>query len=96
MRADLLPTSDQLIAAPELAILHALDAALAAAHRALLAAHPELEEEDLCGDSPLNLDGAGWIADAILTQIAGLDTSIARYRREIARSRRCPAMSYPF
>lgn len=76
--SDGLPTSDQLLAAPELAILHALDATLTAAHRALLAAHPDLDEEDLCGDRPLHLDGSGWIADAIVTQIAGLSASIAR------------------
>src|SRR5438477_433980 len=46
---DGLPTSDQLLADPELAVLHALGAALAAAQRALAAAHPELEEDDFLG-----------------------------------------------
>ena len=82
--------------APELAILHALDATLTAAHRALLAAHPDLDEEDLCGDRPLDLDGSGWIADAIVTQISGLSASIARYRREIDRARRPRFSTYPF
>ncbi len=57
--SDVLPTNDQLLAAPELAILHALDATLTAAHRALLAAHPDLDEEDLCGDRSLHLGQVG-------------------------------------
>lgn len=83
-----LPSSDQLLADPELAVLHALGAALAATQRALLAAHPELEE-DLAGDRPLELPGAGWIADSILTHINGLEQSIQRYRQEVQRARRC-------
>ena len=84
---DELPSLDQLLADPELAVLHALGAALAAAQRALLAAHPELEDDDFAGEESLKLSGAGWIADAILTQLAVLDTSLQRYRREVARSR---------
>jgi len=87
---DKLPTSDQLLADPELAVLHALGAALAAAQRALLAAHPELEEDDPLGDRPLQLDGAGWIADALVTQLAGVEASLQRYRREVARARAWP------
>jgi len=64
----LLPTTDQLLTAPELAILHALETGLAAAQRALLTGYPELQD-DLCGDRPLQLSGSGWIADAIITQI---------------------------
>jgi hypothetical protein len=56
---------------------------------ALLAAHPQLEEEDLAGDRPLELPGAGWIADSILTHISGLEQSIQRYLQEIQRARRC-------
>jgi hypothetical protein len=85
--SDLTPTTDQLLAAPELAILHALEACLAAAQRALLVAYPELEEEDLCSDQPLLLGGSGWIADAIITQSSGLSASIARYRREFEHAR---------
>ena len=87
---DGLPTSDQLLAHPELAVLHALGAALAAAQRALLAAHPALEEDDSLGSRPLRLDGAGWIADALLTQLAGVEASLLRYRREVERARACP------
>ncbi|MFL5349970.1 MAG: hypothetical protein ACJ8AT_34775 [Hyalangium sp.] len=92
----LLPTTDQLLAAPELAILHALEASLAAAQRALLTAYPELEQEDLCGDTPLHLNGSGWIADAILTQSAALCVSIARYRREFERARQARLGDPPF
>jgi hypothetical protein len=82
-----LPSTDQLLANPELAVLHALDAALAAAQQALLAAHPELEEEDLAGGRPLQLDAAGWLADAILTHIAGLEAALRRHRGELHRQR---------
>jgi len=94
--SDLTPTTDQLLAAPELAILHALEASLAAAQCALLAAYPELEEEDLCSDSPLLLSGSGWIADAIITQSCGLSASIARYRREFERARQARLSQSPF
>jgi len=87
---DELPTSDQLLADPELAVLHALGAALAVAQQALLAAHPELEEEDILGSRPLRLDGAGWIAVALVTQIAGVEASLLRYRREVERARAQP------
>jgi hypothetical protein len=91
----LLPTTDQLLAAPELAILHALASCLAAAHHALLTAYPELQE-DLGGDGPLQLNGSGWIADAIVTQIPGLSASIARYRREFERARLARLSDLPF
>jgi len=93
---DELPTLDQLLADPELAILHALRASLAAAQQALLAAHPELEEDDFAGDRSLKLTGAGWIADGLLTQLNGLDTSLQRYRREVARSRAASLHDDPF
>jgi hypothetical protein len=84
------PSLGQLLADPELAVLHALAAALAAAQQALLAAHPELEEDDFAGDRSLKLSGAGWIADGLLTQLTGLEASLQRYRREVARARACP------
>lgn len=90
------PTSDELMVSPELAILHALAAALTAAERALLAAHPELEEEDLCPDAPPRLNGTGWIADAILTHIAGLDACVGRYFAEERRVNGCGIRPPPF
>ena len=92
----LTPTTGQLLAAPELAILHAFEASLTAAQHALLAAYPELEEEELCSQRPLLLGGSGWIADAIVTQISGLSASIARYRREFERARQAPLPELPF
>lgn len=94
--SNLPPTTDQLLAAPELAILHALEASLAAAQRALLAAYPELEQEALGTDQPPLLGGSGWIADAIITQSVGLTASIARYRREFERARRAHLSPSPF
>lgn len=90
----LLPTTHELLAAPELAILHALEASLAAAQLALLTAYPELQEE-LCGEQPL-LGGSGWIADAIILQCSGLSASIARYRREFERARLARLGDPPF
>ena len=92
----LAPTTDQLLASPELAILHALEASLAAAQHALLAAYPELEQEELCSERPLLLGGSGWIADAIITQSCGLSASIARYRRELERARQARLSQSPF
>lgn len=91
-----IPSTDELVSAPELAVLHALDAALAATRHALLAAYPPIEDERLCGDGPIRLDGSGWIADAILTQISALNASLARYRREIRRARHERFMTLPF
>lgn len=91
----LLPTADELLAAPELAILHSLEASLAAAQLALLTAYPELQDE-LCGDPPPLLGGSGWIADAIILQCSGLSASIARYRREFERARRARLRDPPF
>lgn len=92
----LTPTTGQLLASPELAILHALEACLAAAQHALLAAYPELEQEHLCSERPLLLGGSGWIADAIVTQSSGLSASIARYRRELERARQEHLSQHPF
>ncbi len=92
-----IPTSEQLLAAPELAVLHALEAALAVSTRALLAAHPEIEEEDLAGSAPLVLAPAGWIAESALRLIDALEQSIQRYRTEVTRAHaRGRVDPYPF
>ncbi len=90
------PDLEELVAAPELAILHALEATLDAASSALLAAHPELAEQDLAGDMSPALDVSGWMADSIVTHIFGLNAAIARYRRELARARRVYPSEHPF
>ena len=90
------PTSDELLASPELAVLYALEAALVATERALLAAHPELEEEDLCAEGSPRLRGTGWIADALLLHIAGMTACLNRYAAEARREREPGHSADPF
>jgi hypothetical protein len=89
-----LPSVTELSEAPELAVLHALDAALRAAERALLAAHPELEEVDLNQEPPPLTLLAG-LADSLLTQLAGVDAGISRYAAA-ARHRLVPGVHEEF
>jgi hypothetical protein len=60
-----LPSTLQLVDAPELAALHVLEAALATVERALIASYPELEE-GLCLSQPTPLSTEAWLADAII------------------------------
>lgn len=90
------PTSDDVIASPELAILHALAATLIAAERALLAAHPELHYDDLWVETSPSPSATGWIADAMLTQIAGLEASLNRYTAQEQRERARRQHELPF
>lgn len=76
--------------------LACLGACLAAAQRALLTAYPELEQEALCAETPLQLSGSGWIADAIVTQNSALSASISRYRCEFERARLARLHRQPF
>lgn len=65
--------------APELAVLEALEATIAAAGLALRAAHPELGEEDFAvSPHPPSLQSA--MADALLTHLAPLRQALHRYR----------------
>lgn len=84
MKSDL-PTVFDLVESPELAPLHALQTALTLAGRALEAAHPDLDEADL-HEEPFSVEG--YLADAILTHIGGLDVAIQRYRHLIEYRRR--------
>lgn len=77
-----LPSLLQLVDAPELAALHVLEAALATAERALLAAYPELEE-GLCLARPVPLSTEAWLGDAIIVHIAGLETALFHYRFQL-------------
>ncbi len=77
-----LPSTLELVDAPELAALHVLEAALATAERALLAAHPELED-GLYLERPESLSTEAWLADAIAVHISGLETSLFRYRFQL-------------
>ena len=76
---DILPEPYQLAESPQLAILHALDAVLIATKTALVAAHPELEEEDLCAEVSPRLCADAYIADAVLTNVTALQSAICRY-----------------
>jgi hypothetical protein len=77
-----LPEVLALVDSPELAVLHALEAALAATERALIAAHPELEE-GLHLDAPAVLPTEAWLADAVIAHITGLETALFRYRSHL-------------
>ena len=59
-------------------ILYALHSTLRAAERALLAAHPELEEVDLAADL-VAVAPMACAADLLLTHIFGIDAAINRY-----------------
>ena len=77
-----LPSTLQLVDAPELAALHVLEAALAIAERALIAAYPELEE-GLYLERPARLSTEACLADAIAVHISGLETALFRYRTQL-------------
>ena len=81
-----LPSTLQLVDAPELAALHVLETALAIAERALTAAYPELEE-GLCLSRPAPLSTEAWLADAIIVHVSGLETALFHYRFQL-RARR--------
>lgn len=65
--------------APELAALATLEAALAASACALLAAHPELDEEDFAA-TPQLPSAQACLADALLTQVHSVRLTLNRYR----------------
>ena len=77
-----LPSTLQLVDAPELAALHVLETALAIAARALTAAYPELEE-GLCLSRPAPLSTEAWLADAIIVHVSGLETALFHYRFQL-------------
>jgi hypothetical protein len=73
-----LPSPLQLVDAPELAALHVLEVTLATAQHAILAAHPDLEEQSF-------LSIEEWLADAILVHVSGLEVAVRRYREQLRR-----------
>ena len=77
-----LPSTLQLVDAPELAAIHVLETALAIADRAMIAAYPELEE-GLYLERPARLSTEAWLADAIAVHISGLETALFRYRIQL-------------
>ena len=81
-----LPTPDELVDAPELAILHALDQLLNLAPRVLVTAHPELADTG----APF------WVIEAskatqnaadIVAEVHRLQRLIRAYRRAVSLSR---------
>lgn len=74
-----LPSTTQLVDAPELAALHVLEVALAT-ERALTAAHPDLDELASPAQWP---ETAEWLADAVLVHITALETAVHRYRTHL-------------
>lgn len=79
-----LPSSLEVAESPELAILYALHASIRAAERALLAAHPELEEVDLCAQL-VPVAPMACAADLLLLHLAGVDGAINRYTAQLRR-----------
>lgn len=74
-----MPMPFNMLESPELGLLHALQSALELAERILGVVHPELEQMDLFPDCP-PFSREAYLADAVLTHIAGLEVAIARYR----------------
>jgi hypothetical protein len=71
-----------------LQVLCSLEASLAYSRAAVLAAHPALVGEDASRHGPpVKLDAASWIADEILTHLAGLKEALGRYAVEVDRAR---------
>lgn len=82
-----LPTPDDLCDAPELSVVVALDATLAAAETALFAANRELEANEGPFDDGAPQPPRVWLADSILALIPTLRTALERYRRATVRER---------
>ena len=87
-----LPSTVEAAESPELTILFALHAVVSAAERALLAAHPELEQVDISADL-LPLGTMACVADLLLLHLAGVDAAINRYAAQL---RRRPAIGATF
>lgn len=75
-------SSEDLSAAPELAIVDVLDYALVTARAALIAAQPEMISEDVFSEDPPTTPDA-WIAENAIAQIDALETTLRLYRRAV-------------
>lgn len=78
-----LPTPLQLVDAPELAVVHVLEVALAAVEHSLLAAYPELQD-GLCAERPTRLSSEACLADGVLVHVTALETALFRYRLQLS------------
>lgn len=90
-----IPTPAQLRAAPQLAALTILDAALVTAEEVLLAHHPVLDDLDgpLYGDSP-PLDGA--LVPILIARFDELHHLLRRYHLAVRTSLLAPSDDFPF
>ena len=79
-----LPSALEVAESPELTILYALHASVRAAERALLAAHPELEEVDLSAEL-LPVAPMACAADLLLLHLTGVEGAINRYTAQLRR-----------
>jgi hypothetical protein len=80
-----LPSTVEAAESPELTILYALHATVSAAERALLAAHPELEEVDLSAEL-LPISPMACTADLLLLHLVGVVGAINRYTAQLRRA----------
>jgi hypothetical protein len=86
MRPLVVSHPQELLEAPELALLNILNATLEQMTFALFAVHPELASGDSlegCRTTSCEL----WVADAIQTNIAALQHLLERYKQVLERAR---------
>lgn len=88
-----LPTLDLLRAAPELAALVILDAALVTAEETLLAHHPAA---DLDGDLPRDGPPDGLLVAVLIARFDELHDLLRRYHLAVRSTRRATNDDFPF
>jgi hypothetical protein len=88
----LIPGPDALAEAPELAALHVLDVALAAASNALIAANVELQSDDFVRELAAHPAIEACLADTIIAHADSLQVALARYRDYLGQ-RRCASLA---
>ena len=81
----MLPSTLEVAESPELPILYALRSTVEAAERALLAAHPELEEIDVSAGQLLPVSPMAATADLLLIHLTAIDSAINRYSAQLRR-----------
>jgi len=77
-----LPSVDELIDSPELAVLHLLSTTLETAERGLMASYPDLEFVAFGSGMPPT-DTSMCLAEAILNHLASLAIALERYRSHV-------------
>ena len=79
-----IPTPNELDHAPQLAILATLDAALLAAHFAVIAAHPQMRDQQFL---PEQAPDSYWIATVLLASLEELHNAVFAYQQLIQQER---------